>query len=140
MKFISYLILSSLLIFSVSCSSTSNINGSSIRTATLSAGILKGRLPIRERIEFEVSYWSIREDIRDDTGFLSIVDGKSPEEIVTLGVQIFNARKESGFKAYDKYEDWDQMIDVLATERIVSRKKSSISHRTNRKNNVLYTV
>jgi hypothetical protein len=82
----------------------------------------------------------LRGDITDDTEFLSLVDGKSSVEIVILGKQSFNKRKESGFKAYEKYEDWEQMITELAQDRVIKRNKDSISYKTDRKNNVLYTV
>ena len=69
------------------------------------------------RIEFEVSFWTIRDAKKDDKEFLDIVDGKKPEEIIAIGKEIYQERKAAGFKGYDEYSSWEEMISKFGKER-----------------------
>lgn len=101
--------------------------------------MIKDRLPTEQRIEFEVSYWIVRDAIKNKQAFLDLVDGKSAEEMIVLGKENFLQRKHSGFKAYEKYMSWEQMIAKFTQDRIdQGRHKKSAG--TERDNNVLYDL
>ena len=94
----------------IACGKGQQINGHNTSTAYRSVKALKNRLPAESRIEFEVSFWTIRDAKKDDKDFLNAVDGKTPEEIIVLGKEIYQERKSAGFKAYEQYSSWEQMI------------------------------
>lgn len=99
-----------IMLLTISCTSVNNINGSSIKTAHKSILTIKYNLPIEQRMEFEVSYWSLRDQTKNDEEFLNLVDGKSAEEMIVIGKRIFDIRKNDGFEKYKKYHSWDDMI------------------------------
>lgn len=110
------LVISCLLI--VSCGKSNQINGTSVRTAYRSVKGIKRYLPVEKRIAFEVSFWSMRDAYRDNDEFLDLVDGKTPDEIIEIGKQIFQDRKALGVKKYRDFANWDQMIAHFTQERI----------------------
>lgn len=89
-----------------------------MNTAMRSVKALKNRLSPDQRIEFEVSFWLIRDANKDEGKFLDIVDGKKPEEIIAIGKDIYQQRKNDGFKPYEKFSSWDEMIAKFGQERI----------------------
>lgn len=99
------------------CGRSDKVNGHSVRTAYKSVKILKERLPAEKRIEFEVSFWTIRDAQKADAGFLDAVDGKNPAEIIQMGQEIYQQRKSSGFKGYEQYTGWADMISKFSQER-----------------------
>jgi len=96
----------------------SKINGSSIKTAYRSIRMLKSRLPVEQRIAFEISFWSMRDAHRDNGEFLDLVDGKTPEEIIEAGKKIFQESKSAGIEEYQEYSSWDEMINKFTKERM----------------------
>ncbi|KAF3978295.1 MAG: hypothetical protein HFP77_02735 [Methylococcales symbiont of Iophon sp. n. MRB-2018] len=127
-------------VFMMSCTSGSKINGRSVKTANRSASMIKDRLPTEQRIEFEVSYWTVRDVVRNNKEFLDLVDGKTALEMVVLGKENFKKRKKSGFKGYEKYTNWEQMITKFTQERISQGKRSKKQVNRDRDNNVLYNL
>ncbi len=121
------------------CSKGSQINARSLKTANRSVSRIKDRLPTDQRIEFEVSYWTLRDSIKDKKEFLDTVDGKTPEEMIALGKNIFQQRKSAGFKSYDQYSNWDQMITHFVQERI-DQGRSSKAKRPPQNGSVLYNL
>ncbi len=121
------------------CSKGNEINGRSLRTANRSVSYIKDRLPIEKRIEFEVSYWSLRDAIRDREEFLDTVDGKTPEELIEEGKKLFQERKNAGYKGYDKFDSWDQMVAEFTQQRKEQNRRKRIDPR-DRQNNVLYQL
>ncbi len=121
------------------CMSGDQINARSLKTANRSVSRIKDRLPTELRIEYEVSYWTLRDSIRDKNEFLDKVDGKTPEEIIALGKEVFRERKNSGFKSYVQYNNWDQMITQFTQERI-DQGRSSKSTRPPQNGSVLYSL
>lgn len=99
------------------CGKGQQINGHTTNTAYRSVKALKNRLPPEKRIQFEVAFWTIRDAYKEDDTFLDIVDGKKPEEIIKLGEETYQSRKASGFKGYEKYTSWEDMISQFAKER-----------------------
>jgi hypothetical protein len=102
----------------LACSKGQEINGHNTKTAYRSVKALKNRLSPDSRIEFEVSFWTIRDAKKDDKEFLNAVDGKKPEEIIAMGKEIYQQRKAAGFKGYEEYSSWEEMIAKFSRERI----------------------
>ena len=126
----------------MACSQGQKINGHTTKTAYKSVKMLKNRLLPENRIEFEVAFWAIRDANKEDKKFLSLVDGKKPEEIVALGKEIFKERRDAGFKEYTQYGSWEEMIIKFGRERIEQE-----NHKSNKKedtkdqaNDVLYKL
>lgn len=122
----------------IACSKGQEINGHSIKTAYKSVKALKERLPSENRIEFEVSFWTIRDSIKNDSDFLDAVGGKTPQEIIALGKEVYQQRKTSGFAAYEKYSSWEDMITKFGKERNDQGKGKVKEDARDRANDVLY--
>ncbi len=121
------------------CTKGNAVNGRSLKTANKSVSMIKNRLPLEQRIEFELSYWTLRDSIKTKEEFLDTVDGQTAEDLIELGKEIFQERKNAGFKDYDQYENWDHMIAKYTQERIEQNKRKKIDPR-DRANNVLYKL
>lgn len=109
----------------VGCNKSHQINGSSMKTVNRSMNSIKEKLPLDQRIEYEVSFWSLRDDVRNNKDFLNEIDGLTPEQLITKGKEIFQKRKASGNKDYQKYDSWDQMISQYTQERIDQNRKKT---------------
>ena len=127
----------------MACGKGQEINGHNTATAYRSVKALKNRLPPDNRIEFEVSFWTSRDAKKDDKEFLDAVDGKTPEEIIVLGKEIYQERKTAGFKGYENYSSWEEMITQFGKERMDqdNRKgKSKEAQDKDKANDVLYKL
>ncbi len=125
----------------IACSKGSQINGHNTRTAFRSVKALKNRLSPDARIEFEVSFWMLRDSIKSENDFLNAVDGKKPEEIIALGKELYQQRKNNGFAGYDKYTSWDDMIAKFGKERIdQDNRKGQKEDPKDKANDVLYKL
>jgi len=127
----------------IACSKGQEINGHNTATAYRSVKAIKNRLSPDNRIEFEVSFWTIRDAKKDDKEFLDVVDGKTPEEIIAIGKEIYQERKAAGFKAYEQYSSWEEMIAKFGKERSDqdNRKgKSKEAQDKDKANDVLYKL
>lgn len=140
MRILSTVLVFTMCAFLISCTSSNKINGRSIKTANRSVNIMKSRLPTEQRIEFEVSYWTLRDSIKDREEFLDTVDEKTAGELIVLGKEIFLQRKNAGFKAYKQYDSWTQMITKFTQERIDQSRSGKNSDSKERANNVLYKL
>jgi hypothetical protein len=142
MKKLSILLLISGCMTLAACGKGQEINGHTTHTAYRSVKALKNRLPPETRMEFEVSFWTIRDANKDDKVFLDIVDGKKPEEIIALGKEIYQQRKNAGFKGYDQYSSWEEMITKFGRERMDqdNRKGSLKESAKDKANDVLYNL
>lgn len=118
------------------CTKGNQINGRSLKTANRSASYIKNRLPTEKRVEFEISFWSLRDEIKDKDAFLESIDGKTPEELIEMGKELFNKRKQVGFTEYQKFSSWEQMIATYTQERIDQDRKPDMKDR--RQPTVLY--
>ena len=105
------------------CGRGQKINGHTTLTAYRSVKTLKERVPPDNRVEFEVSFWTIRDAFKSDEEFLDKVDGKSAFEIIDMGKEIYQQRKTSGFKDYDKFKTWEEMIAQFERERLSQEKQ-----------------
>ncbi|MGY6274797.1 DUF6694 family lipoprotein [Methylomonas sp. MgM2] len=105
------------------CNKSHQINGSSLKTVNRSVNAIKDKLPLDQRIEFEVSYWSLRDEVKNNKDFLNEIDGMTPEKLIAKGKEIFQKRKAIGYKEYAQYDSWDQMIAQYTQERIDQNRK-----------------
>ena len=101
----------------IACNKGQQINGHNMRTALRSVKMLKERLPLETRIQFEVAFGTIRNAKKDQEQFLDAVDGKTPLEIIALGKELFQQQKDAGFQGYEKYASWEDMISKFLQER-----------------------
>ena len=109
----------------IGCNKSHQINGSSLKTVNRSMNAIKEKLPLDQRIEFEVSFWTVRDEIRNNKDFLNEIDGKTPAQLIEKGKELFLKRKASGNKDYEKYASWDQMIAQYTQERIDQNRKKT---------------
>jgi hypothetical protein len=141
MKKISILLLVITSIALVACGKGEQINGHNTRTAYKSIKMIKNRLPSDSRIEYEVSFWTIRDSIKDDSEFLAKVDGKNPQQIVELAKEFYKQRKNAGSKEYEQYSSWEEMIAKFGKERInQDRVKSKRDMVDSPRDNVMYKL
>ncbi|WP_411727431.1 hypothetical protein [Methyloglobulus sp.] len=124
------------------CGRGQQINGHTARTAYRSVKTIKERLPPDNKVEFEVSFWTIRDANSSEDVFLDAVDGKSPWEIIDMAKEIYQQRKTTGFKGYEKYSSWEEMIAQFDKERIEQEhRKGSTKQDESRKNGtILYDL
>ena len=138
--------LSTLLIFFccitlVACDKGQVVNGTSIKSAYRSVKGLKKRLQPENQIEFEVSFWMLRDAYKDNKAFLDVIDGKKPDEIIALGKEIYQKRKNEGFKEYAQYSSWEEMITKFGRERIDQENRHSSKQEGQKSDqNVLYKL
>jgi hypothetical protein len=102
----------------VACGKGTEINGHSTKTAYRSVKGLKKYMPAETQLEFEVSFWMLRDANKDDDTFLNLVDGKKPQDIIEMGKALYQERKAAGFKEYEQYATWEQMITKFGKERL----------------------
>ena len=125
----------------MACSKGQEINGHNTKTAYRSVKALKNRLSPDSRIEFEVSFWTIRDAKKDDKEFLDAVDGKKPEEIIAIAKEIYQQRKATGFKGYEEYSSWEEMISKFGKERLdQDNRKGKAKEDKDKANDVLYKL
>ena len=115
------------------------VSGHSIKSANRSVNRIKDRLPSEQRIEFEISYWTLRDSIANREELLDTVGGKNVEELIALGKEVFQQRKSSGFEKYDQYDSWEHMIAKNTQERIDQNKHKKSDPR-DKNNSVLYKL
>lgn len=139
MRILSIIIISFSILMSTGCSKGSQINGRNFKTALMSVKMIKGRLPQEQRIAFELSFWAIRTTYRNNSEFLDIVDGKTPDELIEVGKEVFEKRKADGFEEYQQYANWDEMITKYTQEREAQNVKRKRDPR-DAENSVIYKL
>jgi hypothetical protein len=124
------------------CGKGGTINGHTTRTAYRSVKIIKEKLPPDNKVEFEVSFWTIRDSKKSDDEFLDTVDGKDPWEIIDMAKEVYQQRKSSGFKGYEKYNSWEEMIAQFDKERSDQEKRPGSTKRdeTRKNSTILYDM
>jgi len=139
MRIFSIFIISLSILISTGCSKGSQINGRNFKTALQSVKMIKGRLPQEQRIAFELSFWAIRTAHRKNSEFLDIVGGKTPDELIEVGKEVFAKRKAEGFEEYQQYANWDEMIAKYAQDRAAQNTKKKRDPR-DAENSVIYKL
>lgn len=111
-----FLVLSICMMLSA-CGNANQINGKSMKTAHKSVAFIKEHLPTNQRVEFEVAYWGLRHQIKDDAEFLKMIDNKTSADIIELGKASFAKNKADGVSEVASYDNWDQMIAKQIEQR-----------------------
>lgn len=123
----------------MACGKGNEINGHSLATANKSVKFIKEKLPDDLRLEFELSFWTLRDEFKNDDEFLQAVDGKNPFELIDLGQESFNRRKAAGLKGYQAFADWQAMLADYGQKRATQSKPSVNAEKdANYKRTVLY--
>ncbi len=112
-----------------SCSKGNEVSGRSMKGAYRSVNYIKNRLPTEQRIEFELSFWALRDEIKNKDAFLDTVGGKTPEELTELGKELYQKRKNEGYEKYEQFDSWDHMISHYAQERLDQNKPKKVNAR-----------
>lgn len=92
------------------CGNAGQINAHSLKTAQKSVNFIKDHLPAEQRMEFEMAFWALRNQIKNEADFLKAIDGKSAQDLVALAKANFADQKAAGAKEYAAYETWEQML------------------------------
>lgn len=117
MKKLMIIILALCCIYLTACSKGQEINGHSMKTAFRSVKGLKKYLPADKQMEFELSFWMLRDANKEDTDFLKVIDGKKPDAIIEMAKALYQERKNAGFKDYERYASWVDMINKFSQDR-----------------------
>ena len=139
MKNFSMLVILITAITLTACSKGNEVSGRSMRSAYRSVNYISRRLPNEQRIEFEMSFWMLRDEIKNQDDFLDKVGGKTPEELVELGKALYQKRKSEGRKEYENFTTWEQMITHYTQERLDQNKRQRTEPR-DKQNSVLYKL
>lgn len=141
MKILATLILITACCSLTACNKGTKINGHTQNTALKSVRYLKEKLPPEKRIEFEVSYFTMRDAIKDNGEFLSAIDGKTPDQIIEEGKKLYAERRTQGLEKYTKYSNWDDMIAKFSKEKDDQGRKPKSDARDEKYNaTVLYKL
>ena len=116
MKTLLYISLLCCLVFSVSsCDQAKQIRAKNQKTMLQSFMRLKQGMSFAKGTEFEVAFWSLKQKSADNAAFMTLVNGKQPEEIIEMGKQYFTERKQANDPDY-QHESWDTMIAEVITQ------------------------
>jgi len=55
---------------------------------------------------------------KSDDEFLNAVDNKTPQEIIVMGKEIYQQRKDAGFAEYQQYKTWEEMMAKYDRDRM----------------------
>lgn len=114
---VSLIVILSCLTVLTACNKGNELAGRSQTSLSKSARYIKERLPADQRLAFEVSFFTIRDSIKDNDEFLKAVDGKTAVQVIEMGKQIYNDRKKAGIAEYSKYDTWEAMLANFMQER-----------------------
>lgn len=121
------------------CGNGNQINGHSLNTASKSIKYIKEHLPDDLRLEYELSYWTLRDEFKEDAQFLQAIDGKDHLTLIDMGQESFVRRKAAGFKEYQAFADWQAMLADFSKKRSTQSKPSVNAEKdANYKRTVLY--
>ncbi|MGH8549141.1 MAG: hypothetical protein ACRERU_11190 [Methylococcales bacterium] len=99
------------------CGQSDKINAGSDRSLSRSVSGIERNLPVKQQVEFQVSFWSLKQYAESEAGFRTMVHRKTVAEIIELGKQNFATQYEAGNPDFIKYSSWDAMIEELLEER-----------------------
>lgn len=116
----------------MACNNGQKINGHTEKTAYRSVKMIKTLLPEEKRVEYEMSFWMVRDEKKDNAVFLKTIDEKTPDEIVAMGKEIYQKRKTEGAAEYQTYKSWEEMMAKYDRDRMGQGKvKSDIKEKIN---------
>jgi hypothetical protein len=108
------------LIFAVllsACGQSDKINARSDRSMYRSMSGIQRNLPAQQKVEFQVSFWSLKQFAENEAEFRDQIHRKTVPEIIELGKENFAAQSAKGNAKFIKYATWDEMIAELVEER-----------------------
>lgn len=140
MKILATLLLVAACFTLTACNNGTKINGHTQKTALKSVRYIKERLSPEKRIEFEVSFFTLRDEIKDSDEFLRQIDGKLSDEVIELGKKVYTDRKNQGMEQYTKYASWEDMISKFAKEKSEQGKKNPTDSKDKNQGSVLYKL
>jgi hypothetical protein len=141
MKKLSAILLALICLSLTACNNGQKINGHNTNTAFKSVKMIKNRIPNETRLQYEIAFGIIRDAKKDESDFLKAVDNKIPEQIIALGKEIYQQRKNENYSAYTDYTSWEDMISKFGKERVAQDKfKNKKDLKDNPKDNVLYKL
>ncbi|MCI0734185.1 MAG: hypothetical protein L0Y38_10245 [Methylococcaceae bacterium] len=117
MKINSIIITLACVSFAMGCGQSDKINASSDRSLYRSVSGVERTLAEKEQVEFQVSFWSLKQYAKSEIEFREMVHRKTAPEIIELGKRNFATQYESGNPDFTKYASWDAMIGELVEER-----------------------
>lgn len=107
------------------CGQADQINARSDRALFRTVSDMQRRLPKEQQVEFQVSFWSLKQYAESESEFREMVHRKSAPEIIELGKENFVTQAAAGNRDFIKYSSWNSMIADLVEER----KKSALRPR-----------
>ncbi len=122
------------------CGGEPTVNGRNDRAASTTMRKVMRKIPIDQRLEFEIAYWTTRSAFVKNREFLDTVDGKTAPEIIEMGQQYFAENKAKGIKGYDKYASWNDMVVKVSEERKATEVPNKPESQVDKANNVLYKL
>ncbi len=131
MKSKTFVYLIGLLLLVTSCGMGDQINANSENSLYRSVTTLQRRLQDKERVEFEVSFWSLKQYAESEEAFRSQVNGKTVYEVIDMGKANFTKQKAAGNPEYTEFDSWDSMIASLVNERRQSARRYDKRDRSN---------
>lgn len=102
----------------VACNNGQKINGHTEKTAYRSIKMIKLRLPEEKKVAYEMAFWMVKDEKKDNAEFLKTVDDKTPDEIIAMGKEIYQKRKTEGVAEYQAYKSWEEMMAKYDRERM----------------------
>ena len=127
----------------IGCSGERQINGRTSKLAFKSVRVMKEYLPKRQKLEFEIAFWTMKNGFEKNSEFLDAVDGNTSAELIAAGKAKFVELQESGRPEYTKFSNWDAMIKSYEDERFeqdMNHKKDKDQRQKESMNNVLYDL
>ena len=120
----------------VGCGQSDKINASSDNSLYRSVTGIQRTLPVREQVEFQVAFWSLKQYADNEPDFRALVHRKTVPEIIELGKQNFAEQSEAGNPDFTKYASWDEMIGELLEERKKSELRPNREQQRDRDNRI----
>lgn len=108
------------------CNNGQKINGHNEKTVYKSIQMIKMRLPEAMRVEYEIAFGLLRDAEKDNAIFFKSIDGKTPSELIAMGKDIFQQRKNEGVAEYQKYQSWEEMMTSHQQERAKQKVETDI--------------
>ncbi|MDP7536971.1 MAG: hypothetical protein QF470_03995 [Methylococcales bacterium] len=143
MKKIFILLICLTAMLSIGCSGERQINGRTSKLAFKSVRVMKEYLPKRQKLEFEIAFWTLKNGFEKNSDFLDVVDGMKSAELITAGKAKFTELQKSGRPEYTKFADWDAMIKSYEDERFeqdMNHKRDIEKQKRDSMNNILYDL
>jgi hypothetical protein len=86
---------------SIGCSGERQINGRTSKLAFKSVRVMKEYLPKRQKLEFEIAFWTMKNGFEKNSEFLDAVDGSTSAELIAV-VLLRSLRRPSYLLVYQQ--------------------------------------